>query len=65
MTSIVTVSPDDNFMSEEIIGMSYIFKMPSGQFFVDILKNGKARAGVNKNGESGIKWIDCKIVKPS
>ncbi|MBJ8798935.1 hypothetical protein I5398_23195 [Citrobacter freundii] len=65
MTSIVTVSPDDNFMSDEVIGMSYIFKMPSGQFFVDILKNGKARAGVNKNGESGIKWIDCKIVKPS
>lgn len=65
MTSIVTVSPDDNFMSDEVIGMSYIFKMPSGQFFVDILKSGKARAGVNKNGESGIKWIDCKIVKPS
>ncbi len=65
MTTFVPMFPDGDFTSDKIIGMSFIFKMPSGQFFVDILKSGKARAGVNKNGESGIKWIDCKIVKPS
>ncbi|EPD5015369.1 hypothetical protein [Escherichia coli] len=65
MTTIVPMFPDEDFTSNKITGMSFIFKMPSGQFFVDILKSGKARAGVNKNGESGIKWIDCKIVKPS
>ncbi|WP_413594709.1 hypothetical protein [Citrobacter youngae] len=65
MTTIVPMFPDGDFTSNKITGMGFIFKMPSGQFFVDILKNGKARAGINKNGESGIKWIDCKIVKPS
>ena len=65
MTTIVPMFPDGDFTSNKITGMSLIFKMPNGQFFVDIFKNGKARAGVNKNGESGIKWIDCKIVKPS
>lgn len=65
MTSIVTISPDDNFMSDEVIGMSYIFQMPGGQYFVDVLKSGKAKSGININGKSGITWVDCKIVKPS
>lgn len=65
ITSLSTESPNGDFTSNEIIGMSFIFKMSGGQFFVDIFKNGKARAGVNKNGTSGIVWVDCKIVKPS
>lgn len=64
MTSIVTEYPEDDFTSDSITGMGFIFKMPSGQFFVDIFKDGKSRAGINKNGQSGIKWIDCKISKP-
>lgn len=65
ITSLSTESPNGDFTSNEIIGMSFIFKMSGGQFFVDIFKNGKARAGVNKNGTSGIVWVDCKIIKPS
>lgn len=64
LTTLVTMYPDDNFASEEITGMSFIFKLPKGQFFVDVFKDGKTRAGVNKNGQSGINWIQCKIVKP-
>ena len=64
MTSIVTEYPDDDFTADSITGMGFIFTMPNGQFFVDIFKDGKSRAGVNKNGQSGIKWIDCKILKP-
>lgn len=65
MTSLSPEFKGNDFTSDVITGMSFIFKMPSGQFYVDIYKDGKSRAGVNKNGGSGINWVDCKIIKPS
>ncbi|WP_285130907.1 hypothetical protein [Leclercia adecarboxylata] len=64
MSSLSPEFKDGDFTSNIITGMAFTFKMPNGQFFVDIFKNGKARAGVNKSGQSGINWIQCKIVKP-
>ena len=45
----------------EIIGFSFAFKMPRGQFFVDVTKSGKVKAGVNISGESGITYSSCRI----
>lgn len=62
---MTTVSPGDDFTSDVVLGLAFGFKMSSGQFFVDIFKDNKARAGVNKSGETAVKWINCKIVSPT
>ena len=51
-----------NLSSKEVVGATFIFKVNRGQFFIDLMKSGKVRAGVNVGGKSGIDWIDCKIL---
>ena len=51
----------ENNFDSEIIGFSFAFKMPRGQFFVDVTKTGKVKAGVNISGESGITYSSCRI----
>uniref|UniRef100_UPI002033ECD6 hypothetical protein n=2 Tax=Enterobacteriaceae TaxID=543 RepID=UPI002033ECD6 len=58
---IVPISEDENDFDSEIIGFSFAFKMPRGQFFVDVTKTGKVKAGVNISGESGIAYSSCRI----
>lgn len=58
---IVPISEDENDFDSEIIGFSFAFKMPRGQFFVDVTKTGKVKAGVNISGESGITYSSCRI----
>lgn len=65
MTFIVPLRPNDDFESPLVNGWEFAFKMPSGQFFVTILKGGGVKAGINKNGTSGVKEISCKAVKPA
>ncbi|EHX25102.1 hypothetical protein ACUAWP_005138 [Escherichia coli] len=61
LTFIVPISEDENNFDSEIIGFSFAFKMPRGQFFVDVTKTGKVKAGVNISGESGITYSSCRI----
>lgn len=64
MTSITPVFPGGNLDSPVIDGWEFGFKMPNGQLFVTVLKNGKVKAGVNKNGTSGVTEINCKVARP-
>lgn len=64
MTSITPIFPGDDLDSPVINGWEFGFKMPSGQLFVTILKSGNVKAGVNKNGTSGVTEINCKAVRP-
>jgi hypothetical protein len=64
MTFIVPLRPNDDFDSPLINGWEFAFKMPNGQFFVTVLKGGKVKAGINKNGTSGVTEVNCKVVKP-
>ncbi|WP_075202113.1 MULTISPECIES: hypothetical protein [Serratia] len=64
MTAVVPLRPNDDFDSPIINGWEFSFKMPKGQFFVTVFKSGKVKVGVNKNGTTGVKEINCKAVKP-
>ncbi|OSN04231.1 hypothetical protein AU510_12320 [Lonsdalea britannica] len=55
---------DDDFLSGVVIGFDFGFVLPGGQFFLTIMKNGSVKAGINKNGQSGITEIPCKAVAP-
>lgn len=55
----------DDFSSDEIEGFEFGFTMPNGQFFLKVNKFGKVKAGVNVNGTSGIKEINCKLITNS
>jgi hypothetical protein len=61
---IATKSKDDNFMSDEVDGLEFGFTMPNAQFFITIMNSGIVKAGINKNGTSGIEEITCKAVVP-
>lgn len=52
----------DDFSSDEIEGFEFGFIMPNGQFFLNVNKFGKVKAGVNINGTSGVKEISCKLI---
>lgn len=52
---------DDDFSSEELDGYEFGFTMPNGQFFLTVNKTGKIKAGVNVNGTSGVKEVNCKL----
>lgn len=56
--------PDDDFASDTITGMNFGLTMPGGQFFITVMKSGLVKAGVNANGTSGIKEVECKAIKP-
>lgn len=55
---------NDDLSSDVIIGYDFGFTLPGGQFFLTVMKNGKIKAGVNKNGTSGVKEINCKVIMP-
>lgn len=57
---LLTADKDDDFDSDTV-GFTFAFKMPRGQFFVDVKENGNIRAGVNVNGESGVTYENCKL----
>lgn len=61
LKSITAKTKDDDLMSDDVIGWEFGFIMPGGQFFITILQSGKAIAGVNKNGTTGITEINCKV----
>ncbi|EMS7149046.1 hypothetical protein WG953_004277, partial [Shigella flexneri] len=48
MTFLIPIYKDDDFDSDTV-GFTFAFKMPRGQFFVDVKENGNIRAGVNVN----------------
>ncbi|MCP1440482.1 hypothetical protein J3D56_003918 [Erwinia persicina] len=54
----------DDLSSDEVVGFDFGLTMPGGQFFITVMKNGKVKVGVNKNGTSGVKEITCKVVVP-
>ncbi|QMD26051.1 hypothetical protein NFJ59_07575 [Citrobacter freundii] len=55
---------DDDFTSGKVVGFEFGFTMPKAQFFITVMNNGIVKAGVNKNGTSGIEEITCKAVIP-
>jgi len=55
---------NDDLNSDIIVGYDFGFTLPGGQFFLKVMKNGKIKAGVNKNGTSGVKEINCKVIMP-
>ncbi|MBK0095272.1 hypothetical protein IBT49_04745 [Erwinia sp. S63] len=55
----------DDFSSDEIEGFEFGFTMPNGQFFLNVNKFGKVKAGLNVNGTSGVKEISCKLITNS
>ncbi|EPX4272957.1 hypothetical protein ACW0LU_004214 [Shigella flexneri] len=60
MTFLIPIYKGDDFDSDTV-GFTFAFKMPRGQFFVDVKENGNIRAGVNVNGESGVTYENCKL----
>ena len=59
--SVICPAKSASDFDSEIIGFSFAFKMPRGQFFVDVTKTGKVKSGVNISGESGITYSSCRI----
>ena len=55
---------NDDLSSDVIVGYDVGFTLPGGQFFLTVMKNGKIKAGVNKNGTSGVNEINCKLIMP-
>ncbi|HEN5012686.1 MULTISPECIES: hypothetical protein [Enterobacterales] len=55
---------NDDLSSNVIVGYDFGFTLPGGQFFLTVMKSGKIKAGVNKNGTSGVKEINCKVIMP-
>lgn len=55
----------DDFSSDEVEGFEFGFTMPNGQFFLEVNKSGKVKAGVNVNGTSGVKEISCRLITNS
>ncbi|WP_446030422.1 hypothetical protein [Lelliottia amnigena] len=55
---------DDDITSDEIVGYDFGFVIPNGQFFITVMNSGVIKAGVSKNGTSGINEISCKAVIP-
>lgn len=51
--------PNDDWDSKEVSGVNFGLTIPGGQFFITIMKNGKAKAGVSSNAKSGIHEVDC------
>lgn len=51
--------PNDDWDSKEVSGVNLGLTMPGGQFFITIMKNGKVKAGVSSNANSGIHEVDC------
>lgn len=64
MKGITPIHPNDDIMSDVISGWDFSFVIPGGQFFVTVKKNGDVKAGINKNGTSGVTEIKCKVTKP-
>lgn len=64
MKSIIPIHPDNDIMSDVISGWDFGFKIRGGQFFVTVMKNGEVKAGINKNGTSGVTEVKCKVAKP-
>lgn len=54
----------DDQLSGDVVGFEFGFTIPHGQFFITVMKNGVVKAGINKNGTSGIQEITCKAVIP-
>ncbi|MFP1762458.1 hypothetical protein [Lonsdalea quercina] len=66
-TALNFISPKikgDDYSSDEVLGFDFGFVLSNGQFFLTIMKNGSVKAGINKNGQSGIMEIPCKAVEP-
>lgn len=55
---------DDDFTSNKVVGFEFGFTMPNAQFFITVMNSGIIKAGINKNGTSGIEEITCKAVIP-
>lgn len=55
---------NDDLSSDVIVGYEFGFTIPNGQFFITVMKSGKVKAGVNRNGTSGVKEITCQAVRP-
>lgn len=55
---------NDDLSSDVIVGYDFGFTMPNGQFFITVMNSGLVKAGVNKNGTSGVQEITCKAVSP-
>lgn len=64
LMSITTQFHNDDFSSDKVDGYEFGFKMHGGQLFVTVMKDGKASAGVNVNGTSGVAKVKCKVIKP-
>lgn len=64
LTLLETKFEGDDFTSEVVNGYVFYFQIPNGQIFVEVNKDNTAAVGINKNGDSGISWIKCNIVKP-
>lgn len=62
---IATKFKDDDFTSDKVVGFEFGFTMPKAQFFITVMTSGTIKAGVNKNGTSGVEEITCKAVIPS
>lgn len=54
----------DDLLSDVVVGFDFGFTIPHGQFFITVMKDGVVKAGINKNGTSGIQEITCKAVIP-
>lgn len=54
----------DDLSSDVIVGYDFGFTMPNGQFFITVMNSGMVKAGVNKNGTSGVQEIKCKALSP-
>lgn len=64
MKSIIPIYPNNDIMSDIISGWDFGFIIRGGQFFVKVMKNGEVKAGINKNGTSGVTEVKCKVIKP-
>ncbi|MFP1871906.1 hypothetical protein ACLEDV_08060 [Lonsdalea quercina] len=66
-TKLNFISPKikgDDYSSDVVLGFDFGFVLSNGQFFLTIMKNGSVKAGINKNGQSGITEIPCEAVEP-
>lgn len=64
MKSITPIYPNNDFASDVRSGWEFGFIIRGGQFFVTVMKNGVVKAGINKNGTTGITEVKCKVTKP-
>lgn len=64
MMSIATQFHNDDLNSDLVDGYEFGFKIPKGQFFVTLMKNGNVTVGLNADGESEITEVKCKVINP-